>query len=93
MRDSRIGEIGFTVANGGGLPWRLRFLRAVTMRVDSFVSWAKQSEDADQVRRLLALAVVHEGGRGATVPGLAGSVCRPFETGFCGSMLLARTAW
>ena len=54
---------------------------------------AKQSEDADQVRRLLALAVVYDGGSRSDGARAGGSVCRRSGTGFCGSMVLAPTAW
>jgi hypothetical protein len=54
---------------------------------------AKHSADADQVRRLLALAVVYDGGCRSDGARAGGSACKPFETGFCGSMLLVRTDW
>ena len=54
---------------------------------------AKQSEDADQVRRLLALAVVYDGGSRSDGARAGGVVCRPFGTGFCGSTPPARRGW
>ena len=38
---------------------------------------AKASRDANQTRRLLALAMIYEGGRAAKRPGLAASECSP----------------
>jgi len=61
-RDSRIG--GNRIHRGKR--WRFAMAAAIALRGDCdsglLRELAKQSEDADQVRRLLALAVVYDGG-------------------------------
>ena len=46
---------------------------------------AKQSKDAAQARRLLALAEIYDGGTRTERPGSAGWACRRCETGCCAS--------
>ena len=50
---------------------------------------ARESEDADQVRRLLALAVIYDGGSRTRRPGLAASRCKSCATGCSGSTRMA----
>ena len=47
---------------------------------------ARSSGDANQVRRLLTLGVIYEGGTRSDGRGLAAPDCRPCATEFCGSM-------
>jgi hypothetical protein len=57
---------------------------------------ARQSEDADQVRWLLALALVYDGGSrsaGARAGEVGLQVCRPFGIGFYGSMRRVHLVW
>ena len=54
---------------------------------------AKRSDDADQVRRLLALAVVYDGGLRSDGAEAGGVGLRPSAIGYCGSTLMARRGW
>ena len=54
---------------------------------------AKWSDDAAQVRRLLALAVVYDGGLRSDGAEAGGSDCRRSATGSCGSMRMAHQDW
>ena len=45
------------------------------------------------MRRLLALALVYDGGSRSAVLAQAGSVCRPFGIGFSGSMRWVQPDW
>ena len=47
---------------------------------------ARGSKDASQARRLLALAVIYNGGTRSETALLAALRCRLFGTGWCGSM-------
>lgn len=46
---------------------------------------ARQTKDASQARRLLALASIYDGGCRAMLLGPAASLCRSCVTGWCGS--------
>ena len=48
---------------------------------------ARWSKDAPQTRRLLALAVIYEGGSRTQAAEIGGLACRPCVTGSCASML------
>ena len=50
------------MTNDGGLSWQRRSRLRARLRRAQLRELAKQSEDADQVRRLLALALVYDGG-------------------------------
>jgi hypothetical protein len=50
---------------------------------------ARESEDADQVRRLLALAVIYEEGSPQRPPKSAASRCKWCAIGCCGSTRMA----
>ncbi len=52
---------------------------------------ARSVKDANQARRLLALAVIYDGGKRTEAARTGGSVCRAFATGCCGSTRAART--
>ena len=54
---------------------------------------AKASKDADQTRRLLALAAVYDGARGGKLRRSAGSGSRRCATGCFGSMPRVPKGW
>ena len=51
---------------------------------------AKQSDDADQTRRLMALAVVYDGGSRSDGAKAGGVELQTFRDWFCGSMRMVR---
>ena len=55
---------------------------------------AKQSDDANQTRRLVALATIYDGSsRGEAAKRWPGSACRRFAIGRCASTARGRVRW